>query len=76
MKEAFSVKLQTEENRCFCFRLKLSKTQAAQIMNTMQSSSTFIKIEGLFPEVEKNLELSVIGKIFLYIGKNSSKAKY
>ena len=45
IKEAFSVKLQTE-NCCFCFRQKLNKTQTAQIRNTMQSSSTFIKMSG------------------------------
>ena len=32
MKEAFSVKLQTE-NLCFCLRWKLSKVQPAQIKN-------------------------------------------
>ena len=52
MKEAFSVKLQTE-NRRFCLRWKLSKVQAAQIRNTMQSSSTLIKISGPIPKVKK-----------------------
>ena len=33
--------------------IKLNKTQATQIRNTMQSLSTFIEILGSIPEVKK-----------------------
>ena len=33
--------------------IKLNKTQATQIRNTMQSLSTFIEISGSIPEVKK-----------------------
>ena len=46
MKEAFSVKLQSE-----------NKAQDAQIRNTMQSSSSLIKISGPTLEVKKKSEL-------------------
>ena len=51
VKEAFSVKIQTE-NLCFCLRKRLHKTQSAQIRNIMQSSTTFIRISRLIPEVK------------------------
>ena len=40
----------------------------------MQTLSTFIKIWGSIPEVNKNLHWSIIRKI-LHIGKNPSKAR-
>ena len=33
--------------------IKINKTQAVQITNTMQSSNTFIKISRPIPEVKK-----------------------
>ena len=53
MIEPFSVKLQTK-NRCFCLsRSKLNKAQTAQITNTIQFSSTLIKISGHITEWKK-----------------------
>ena len=54
MKETFSVKLQTD-SLCLCLIWKLNKTQAAQIRNIMQSSSTFIRMSGPIPEVKKKI---------------------
>ena len=65
MKENFSVKLQTE-NRCFCLRQKCNKAQAAQIRNTMQSSSTLTKISGPIAEVKKAELIKDSEKSFAY----------
>ena len=51
IKEAFSIKIQTEN--LFLLKMKI-KIQAAQIRNTMQSSSTFTRISRPIPEVKKN----------------------
>ena len=51
IKDAFSVKLQTES--LFFLKIKLNKIQATQIRNIIQSSSTFIKISGPVPELKK-----------------------
>ena len=56
----------------FLLKIKI-KTQTPQKRHIMQSSRTFIRISGL-PEV-KVLHWSMIGKRFLHIGKNPSKAK-
>ena len=53
MKEAFPVKLQTE-NLCFC------KAQDAQVRNMMQSSGTFIRRSGFIPEVKKKKKKSAL----------------
>ena len=53
IKQKQRVKLQTE-NFCFCLRWKLNKTQAAQVSNIMQSSSTLIRISGSIPEGKKS----------------------
>ena len=41
----------------------------------MQSSRIYIRIWALIPDVKKNLHWSIIGKRFLHIGKNPSKAR-
>ena len=54
------------------FKIKI-KTQAGQIRNIMQSSSTFIRISGSTLQVQKTQYLSIIGKVLLYVGKNGGK---
>ena len=68
MKEALSVKLQTEN--LFLLKIKLNKTKPAQTRNV----TTIIRISGPIAEVDKNLQSSMIGKI-LHIWKNLSKTR-
>ena len=53
MKTVFPIKLRTE-CLCFCLSEKLEKTRAAQARNIMQSLSTFIRISGPIPGVNKS----------------------
>ena len=56
MKEAFPVKLQTEN--LFLLKIKMKqKTQSPKIRNVIQSLSTFIRISGPIPEVKKTIAL-------------------
>ena len=72
MKEAFSVKLQTE-NCCFCLKWKLNKAQAAQRRNTMQSLSILIKISGsvFFCILERIQAKRAVGKKVFFFFKYS-----
>ena len=73
MKEACSVNLQTE-NLCFYSRQKLNKTQDAQIRNTMQSSSTFMRIAGPVTEVKKSAVINDWENISYWQEPEESKA--
>ena len=50
--------------------------QTVHNRNIMQSFSTFIRISGYIPEVEKALHWLMIGKIVLHTGKNPSKERH
>ena len=43
-----------DQKLLFLLKIKTNKTQAAQIKNIMQSSSTFIRISGPIPEIKKS----------------------
>ena len=73
MKEACSVKLQTE-NLCFYSRPKLNKSQAVQISNIMQSSSTLIRIAGPVTEVKKSAVINDWKNISYWEEPEQSKA--
>ena len=55
----------------FFIRQKLSKTNAAQIRNIMQSSSTLIRISGPIPEKKIGLD-QWLGK-YCILGRNRGK---
>ena len=56
------------------FLLKLNKTQDAQISNTMQSSSTFMRISGPIMEVKKSAVINDWENISYWEEREQSKA--
>ena len=56
------------------FLLKLNKTQDAQISNTMQSSSTFMRISGPIMEVKKSAVINDWENISYWEEPEQSKA--
>ena len=55
------------------FLLKLNKTQDAQISNTMQSSSTFMRISGPIMEVKKSAVINDWENISYWEEREQSK---